>query len=46
MNKKKEAKKAFSAICKGYKEAIKITPEPEKSRLKRQLKEYIKQNRK
>ena len=46
MNKKKEAKKAFSAICKGYKDTIKITAEPEKSRLKRALKEYIKQNRK
>lgn len=46
MNKKKEAKKTFLAICQGYKETIKITAEPEKSRLKRQLKEYIKQNRK
>lgn len=46
MNKKKEARKAFLTICQGYKDAIKITPEPEKSRLKRQLKEYIKENRK
>lgn len=46
MNKKKEAKKAFLTICQGYRDAIKITPEPEKFRLKRQLKEYIKQNKK
>jgi len=46
MNKKKEARKAFLAICQGYKDTIKITPEPEKFRLKRALKEYIKQNRK
>ena len=46
MNKKKEARKVFSMICQGYKEAIKITPEPEKFRLIRGLKEYIKQNRK
>lgn len=46
MSKKKEARKVFSMICQSYKETIKITAEPEKSRLKRQLKEYIKQNRK
>ena len=46
MNKKKEARKVFLAICQGYKEAIKITAEPEKFRLIRGLKEYIKQNRK
>lgn len=46
MNKKREAKKTFLAICQGYRDTIKITTEPEKSRLKRALKEYIKQNRK
>ena len=46
MNKKKEARKAFLMTCQGYKEAIKITPEPEKFRLERGLKEFIKQNRK
>ena len=46
MNKKKEARKAFLTICQGYSDAIKITTEPEKSRLKRGLKKYIKQNRK
>ena len=46
MNKKKEARKAFLTICQGYKDAIKITPEPEKFRLERGLKEFIKQNRK
>ena len=46
MNKKKEARKAFLTICQGYKEAIKITAGSEKFRLKRGLKEYIKQNRK
>ena len=46
MNKKKEARKAFLTICQGYKDTIKITPESEKFRLIRGLKEYIKQNRK
>lgn len=46
MNKKKEAKKTFLMICRDYKDAIKITPEPEKFKLIRGLKEYIKQNKK
>lgn len=46
MNKKKEAKKAFLMICQGYRNAIKITAGPEKFRLIRGLKEFIKQNRK
>lgn len=46
MNKKKEAKKTFLRICQGYRDAIKITPEPEKFKLIRGLKEYIKQNKK
>ena len=46
MNKKKEARKTFSMICQGYRDAIKITPEPERSRLERDLKKFIKQNKK
>lgn len=46
MNKKKEARKVFLMTCRGYREAIKITAGPEKFRLIRGLKEYIKQNKK
>lgn len=42
-NTKKENIKSFNTLCKRYIDAIKITPEPDKSKLKKTLK-YIKKN--
>lgn len=40
---KKENIKLFNSVCKRYISTIKITPEPDKSKLKETLK-YIKKN--